>query len=261
MSDDQKISDGKPEEGQIIAERRAKLAALREQAKAAGKPAFPNDYRRDVLATHLCGRVRRQAGRVVRRESAGAPARRGPHDVPAHHGQGEFRQAPGPHRPDPDLPAARCARRIVRGIQEVRRRRHPRRHRNAVQDEDRRAVGARRRAAHVDQVVAAAARQVAWHGRRRHALSPALRRSHRQRAEPERVLHAHADPQVPARLSRVHGFPRSRDADAADRSRVAPPRGRFARITTRSTWTCSCASRRSSFSSASRSAASSACTR
>jgi lysyl-tRNA synthetase, class II len=54
VSDDAKKSqDGKPEEGQIIAERRAKLAALREQAKAAGRPAFPNDYRRDVLAIHL----------------------------------------------------------------------------------------------------------------------------------------------------------------------------------------------------------------
>ncbi len=45
MSDDQK-----PDDNKFIAERRAKLAALREQAKAAGKPAFPNDYRRDVLA-------------------------------------------------------------------------------------------------------------------------------------------------------------------------------------------------------------------
>jgi lysyl-tRNA synthetase class 2 len=49
VSDDPK----KSEEGQIIAERRAKLSALRAVAKAAGVPAFPNDYRRDVLATHL----------------------------------------------------------------------------------------------------------------------------------------------------------------------------------------------------------------
>jgi lysyl-tRNA synthetase class 2 len=54
VSDEPKNSqEGKPQEGQIIAERRAKLTALREQAKAAGKPAFPNDYRRDVLASHL----------------------------------------------------------------------------------------------------------------------------------------------------------------------------------------------------------------
>ncbi|HET7811942.1 MAG TPA: lysine--tRNA ligase [Steroidobacteraceae bacterium] len=37
----------------MIAERRAKLAALREQAKAAGAAVFPNDYRRDVLASLL----------------------------------------------------------------------------------------------------------------------------------------------------------------------------------------------------------------
>jgi lysyl-tRNA synthetase class 2 len=41
------------DENKLIAERRAKLAALREQAKAAGVPAFPNDYRRDVLASLL----------------------------------------------------------------------------------------------------------------------------------------------------------------------------------------------------------------
>ena len=41
------------DENQIITERRAKLAAIREQAKAKGVPAFPNDYRRDVLASLL----------------------------------------------------------------------------------------------------------------------------------------------------------------------------------------------------------------
>jgi lysyl-tRNA synthetase class 2 len=39
------------DENKLIAERRAKLAELREQAKAAGVPAFPNDFRRDVLAS------------------------------------------------------------------------------------------------------------------------------------------------------------------------------------------------------------------
>ena len=43
------------DENSLIAERRAKLAQLREQAKRAGLPAFPNDYRRDVLATLLMG--------------------------------------------------------------------------------------------------------------------------------------------------------------------------------------------------------------
>ena len=43
------------DENKLIAERRGKLSAWREQAKAANTPAFPNDYRRDVLATLLAG--------------------------------------------------------------------------------------------------------------------------------------------------------------------------------------------------------------
>jgi lysyl-tRNA synthetase class 2 len=46
---------GGNDENKLIAERRAKLAAWREQARAANAPAFPNDYRRDVLATLLAG--------------------------------------------------------------------------------------------------------------------------------------------------------------------------------------------------------------
>jgi lysyl-tRNA synthetase class 2 len=45
--------ENKPDENKLVAERRAKLAAWREQARAAGVPAFPNDFRRDVLATLL----------------------------------------------------------------------------------------------------------------------------------------------------------------------------------------------------------------
>ena len=47
------MSDTPQDENKLIAERRAKLAAWREQARAAGIPAFPNDFRRDVLATLL----------------------------------------------------------------------------------------------------------------------------------------------------------------------------------------------------------------
>jgi lysyl-tRNA synthetase class 2 len=43
----------KPDENKLIAERRAKLAAWRVAAAAAGVPAFPNDFRRDVLASLL----------------------------------------------------------------------------------------------------------------------------------------------------------------------------------------------------------------
>ena len=47
------MSDVPPDENKLIAERRAKLAAIREQSRAEGKPAFPNDFRRDVLASLL----------------------------------------------------------------------------------------------------------------------------------------------------------------------------------------------------------------
>jgi lysyl-tRNA synthetase class 2 len=57
VSDEQKSDPGtaehRPDENKLIAERRAKLAVIREQARAAGVPAFPNDFRRDVLATLL----------------------------------------------------------------------------------------------------------------------------------------------------------------------------------------------------------------
>lgn len=47
-------SDEPPQdENKLIAERRGKLDALRAVAKAAGVPAFPNDFRRDVLANLL----------------------------------------------------------------------------------------------------------------------------------------------------------------------------------------------------------------
>jgi lysyl-tRNA synthetase class 2 len=55
MSDDSKrVTTGAPpavDESQVIAERRAKLAALRTQ----GNP-FPNDFRRDALAGELHAR-------------------------------------------------------------------------------------------------------------------------------------------------------------------------------------------------------------
>jgi lysyl-tRNA synthetase class 2 len=53
VTEEQKSDENKPDENKLIAERRAKLAAWREQAKLAGIPAFPNDFRRDVLATLL----------------------------------------------------------------------------------------------------------------------------------------------------------------------------------------------------------------
>ncbi len=64
-------------------------------------------------------------------------------------------------------------------------------------------------------------------------------------ASRERVPHAHAHRALPARLPRRARFPRGRDADdAADPGRRAR-RARSAPTTTRSTSTCTCASRRS----------------
>ena len=66
-------SAGDGDENKLIAERRAKLAALRAQG-----PAFPNDFRRDALAAELHARLRRarrRAGsRPIRRASASAAA-------------------------------------------------------------------------------------------------------------------------------------------------------------------------------------------
>ena len=49
MSDDTAPID----ENKLIAERRAKLATLREAAKQANTPVFPNDFRRNALAAQL----------------------------------------------------------------------------------------------------------------------------------------------------------------------------------------------------------------
>jgi lysyl-tRNA synthetase class 2 len=49
------------DENQIIAERRAKLDALRTRGQA-----YPNDFRRDALAAELHGEVRRQEQRGAR---------------------------------------------------------------------------------------------------------------------------------------------------------------------------------------------------
>ena len=48
-----------PDENQIIAERRGKLAALRARGQA-----YPNDFRRDALAGDLHARARRERQRT-----------------------------------------------------------------------------------------------------------------------------------------------------------------------------------------------------
>jgi hypothetical protein len=48
MSDDTEEKSGRDDENHLIAERRAKLAKLRERGNA-----FPNDFRRDALAARF----------------------------------------------------------------------------------------------------------------------------------------------------------------------------------------------------------------
>jgi len=50
------VEEPPQDENKLIAERRAKLAALREQASATGTSAFPNDFRRDAHAGELQSR-------------------------------------------------------------------------------------------------------------------------------------------------------------------------------------------------------------
>ena len=77
------------EENQIVAERRAKLAALRKQGNA-----FPNDFRRTHLAADLHAA---HEGKTNEELEAAADSRCGrrSHDVQARDGQGELRHAPG----------------------------------------------------------------------------------------------------------------------------------------------------------------------
>ena len=53
MTDIQKPTTDRAEENKLIAERRAKLGAIRQQAESEGSSAFPNDFRRKHLAAQL----------------------------------------------------------------------------------------------------------------------------------------------------------------------------------------------------------------
>ena len=77
------------DENQIIAERRAKLAALRAHGQA-----FPNDFRRDALAARPARRLRRRGQRDARAEGDSRRGRR-PDDAEARDGQGVLRDAAG----------------------------------------------------------------------------------------------------------------------------------------------------------------------
>ncbi len=192
------------DENSLIAERRAKLAKLR-----AGGVAFPNDFRRDALAGDLHAAYdsrddewlvanpttvkvggRMMFKRVMGKASFAKLADRT--------GQIQlFLQAESLGAAYEDFKGAEC-------------RRHPRGRGRTVPYQDRGAVGARDQPAHPGQVAAAAARQVAWHRRCRHALSAALRRSHHDRDQPRGVPHPRAHRAIPARFPRRPRLPRGR---------------------------------------------------
>ena len=116
----------------------------------------------------------------------------------------------------------------------------------AVPHQDRRAVGAR---ASRLRLLTKSLRPLPdkWHGiaDTETALPAALRRPDHERGEPPRVRDALADRALPARVPGRARLPRGRDADAAAHTRAARRRGRSRPTTMRSTWTCTCASRRS----------------
>ncbi len=67
------------DENKLIAERRAKLAALRENGIA-----FPSDFRRNVVAGELHAKYGEMEKEQL--EAEGVRGRRRAHDGPAHHG-------------------------------------------------------------------------------------------------------------------------------------------------------------------------------
>ncbi len=245
-----------PDDNQVFAERRAKLAALRARG-----PAFPNDFTRTHLAAALHGQYDGQtlealeqqpvtvavAGRLmlkrlmgkasfatlqdgsgrlqlfVNDEDAGAAA----HEDFRHWDIGDIVAATGTlFKTRRGELSVRC--RGLRLLAKALRPLPDKFHGLADQEQ-------RHRQRYVDLIVNESTRRTFE-----------IRAPHRRRRAP-----------VPGRAR----LPRGRDADAARRSRAARRPSRSSRTTMRSTWTCTCASRPSSISSAWSSAASSASSR
>ncbi len=172
------------DENHLIAERRAKLAALRGQGIA-----FPNDFRRADYAQDLqdaYADAERWTGEALEGEGRRV-ALAGRLMAKRVMGKAGVRADPGRVGAHPAVPAVDRAGRHLRRVQGLGRRRHRRRRGHADAHEDRRAVGQGRHAAPADQVAAAAAGQVARPERRRAALSPALRRPDRDAGSARRV--------------------------------------------------------------------------
>ena len=93
------------DENQIIAERRAKLKAIREKGVA-----FPNDFERKNLAADLHAEFGEKTHDEL--EAAQIHGRGGrTHDAEARDGQGQLRHHPGHERPHPALHQQRRHRR------------------------------------------------------------------------------------------------------------------------------------------------------
>ena len=203
------------QENRLIAERRAKLARLREAGNA-----YPNDFRRDALADELLAAYQshsaeslaatpvevRVAGRLMVKRVMGGTSfvklqdRSGQIQLMLKRDRlgealyGEFKKWDFG-----DIVAARG---------------------ELIKTQDRRAVGRRRRAPAAREVAAAAAGEVARHHGCRDEAAAALRRSHHERRDARGVsAPQRADPLHP-QLPRRARFHRGRDADdAADPGR------------------------------------------
>ena len=229
------------DDNSLIAERRAKLAAIRARGVA-----FPNDFKPRDRAARARAPARPPRERGARAATGRGLGRRAD-DAQAHHGQGELRHPAGRERPDPAVRHPRRARRgRLRALQASRPRRHRRRRGNAVQDQDRRALGPGLDPAPADQEprplpdkfhgIADAGAEVP---------APLHRPDHRRRRPAPASWRA-------ARRSRRSAASWSSTASWRSRRRcsIRFPAARTpspsSPITTRSTSRCSCGSRRSS---------------
>ena len=201
------------DENHLIAERRAKLAKLRERGSGVSERFSPQ-----CACPRPAGGPRAEERRGARGGGdprAASPAACAPSASWARRASPSSRTASGAIQ---IFLQQRDARRLLRRVQELGRRRRDRRRRHAVPHQDRRAVGARGSAGAAHQVAAAAARQVARHRRHGAALPAALRRPDHERGQPAGVRDALADRALPARVSRCARLSRGGNADAASDS-------------------------------------------
>ena len=224
------VASAPADENQIIAERRAKLAALRAQGQA-----YPNDFRRDALAADLHARYDGKAndeleslgvavavaGRMMLKRVMGKACFATLQDMTARIQLYVTLDAVGADS--------------ARGVQALGSGRHRRRVRHAVQDEDRRAHSQGAVDPAPVEGAAAFAGEVPWADRPGAALSAALRRSRHQRGRAPHVRRPLEDRADDPRVLRRPRLPRGRDADDASDSGRRGGAAVRRRITTRST--------------------------